>query len=406
MATCNNNQYLDREEVAIMIKEAFGTATKLVKYYSTNLSDKRVGFMSSHRTLVVVVEENDCEQKTYSFFLKSIPYEIENQLSWILESKIFTKETNFFKFIVPELMASINDKSWIARCYFVKDDLMVFEDLKVKKFKISTKILDEPCVRAALSSYAKLHAASILAERRIGKSWIDLYPELLEEVLFVCKGMSYKWINTGVDINVAIAEKLGFDHKSVSAMFSQIFDKAAPSKKRQNVLCHGDPWSYNLMFDDSQPLPKCVLVDFQVVRYVPPMFEIAQFMHITTGREFRKQRETEMLKHYHDVLCKTLKENSDGQAPVPSFSDILDQYEEMKIVGIISAALYNPTILVNGDVMTEKLKSFDGFADLMFGSDRVKFMLEYMEKDTIFKDRLVECITELIERSNILQANK
>ncbi|OXU22860.1 hypothetical protein TSAR_011494 [Trichomalopsis sarcophagae] len=287
MATCNNNQYLDREEVAIIIKEAFGTATKFVKYYSTNLSDKKVGFMGSLQTLVVVVEENDCEQKTYSFFFKSIPYEIENQLSWILESKIFTKETNFFKFIVPELMASINDKSWIARCYFIKDDLMVFEDLKIKKFEISTKILDEPCVR-----------------------------------------------------------------------------------------------------------------------YVPPMFEIAQFMHITTGREFRKQRETEMLKHYHDVLCKTLKDNSDRQAPVPSFSDILDQYEEMKIVGIISAALYNPTILVNEDVMTEKVKSSDGYAEFMFSSDRVKFMLEYMEKDTIFKDRLVECITELIERSNILLENK
>lgn len=318
----------------------------------------------------------------------------------------FLKKQVFFNLSVPELNASISDKSWIAQCYFLKDDLLVFEDLKFKNFEIKAEPLDELHVKAALSSLAKLHAASILAERRLGKSWIDLYPEVLEEGLFVRQGTVYKWFKSSVDVNVAIAEKLGFDHKSVPKVINQIFDKTTPSKRRQNVICHGDLRSHNLMFDDSQPIPKCVLVDFQFLRYVPPMFDVLQLMYLTTRRDFRKKREIEMLKHYHGVLCKTLRNNSDGQVDIPSFSDILEEYEEMRIIGAITAALYHPTILVNGELVAETMTNSDGFADFMYGADRVEFLFKYMERDAVFKDRLVESITELIEISNALLANE
>ena len=62
---------------------------------------------------------------------------------------------------------------------------------------------------------------------------------------------------------------------------------AKPSTKFRNTICHGDPWTKNLMFKFDDRDVKCVMVDFQSYRYCPPGQDVMAFLHLTTDKKLR-----------------------------------------------------------------------------------------------------------------------
>ena len=252
---------VNADDVKEIIKRAFGPTVKILNHHVRIFSEEKLGFMGSYRHLVVTIQRpGTTERDLATFFLKAIPHDIEEQALLIQESNAFYKEINFYKRIMPDLMSSVKDKAWIAQCYLIKDDVMAFEDLKTRNFVLKDKHLDAPALKAALTGLAKLHASPILAEKRLGKTFLELYPELFKESLFVREGRFYDWFRTSVDVIVAVAKQLRVDHECVGKVCDKVYKMVLPSTKWQNVICHVDVKSYNFFFDDSvEPVPRCVL---------------------------------------------------------------------------------------------------------------------------------------------------
>lgn len=127
------------------------------------------------------------------------------------------------------------------------------------------KLLDEEHLTSALVALAKFHAASILAEARCGCPLTELHPNVFVEQSFLQGGLVNRWFNAGVDVAVAIAEKMGLDAARIPQACDAIYTAIKPSKTKRNVASHGDLWANNLMFDDNSP-PNCIIIDFQLMR--------------------------------------------------------------------------------------------------------------------------------------------
>ncbi|KAJ8679981.1 hypothetical protein QAD02_015768 [Eretmocerus hayati] len=353
-----------RQDVETAVRQAFGPSMKLISYHMRTFSEEKLGFLGSHRKLVVTVQQgNSLERDMHTFFVKSVPYDNEEQTIVIEESRAFYKEAGFYEQIVPELLKSIDDSSWLAQCLASKSDVLIFEDLKSKGFELRSKLLDLASMKSAMSSFAKLHAASILTERRLGKPLDEIFdPELLCECLFLKTSKFYDWIVTGIDVLVAIAQKIGLDPTGIPRICHKIFDIISTSKK-----------------------------------YVPAVCDLVQLMYINTRRQFRDEHEIDLLRHYHEVLCETLRSKDSG-LELPSLSDLLQEYEEFRIVGIVTTSLYSPLNLAEGKLCADLTKDSDGFAKILRG-DRIDLVMSIMQDDPLYSDILKEIVVEMVQKS-------
>ncbi|XP_058795068.1 uncharacterized protein LOC131666426 [Phymastichus coffea] len=390
----SHDQYdnpLTRQDVETIIAKSLGPNYKIHNYYMRNHSNEHVGFMGAHRNFIVEVsKEGSTQKELHTYFLKSVPYNVYDHAKFVKESKMFHKETSFYELIMPELMKSSRDKSWAPQCYLVKDDALVFENLVIKNYTMKAdRLLDVASLEAALSSLAKMHAASMLAEKRLGKSFLDMYPDLMEEILFSRTKLFAMWNKCGIDVLTNIAKYLGLDDEVVPKVCNLIYEKLRPSKTRRNVINHGDAWANNLMFNES----KCILVDFQLVRYVPAMSDVALLFYHNAKKELRDKYEMNLLKHYHTTLCDVLK---DGGVDIPEFVDIVDEYEEMRIVGLVTTNMYYQINQIPGDKQLELMSTSQGFNDLLF-RDRVDLILGFMKTDGRYREILSSVVKELVE---------
>lgn len=77
-----------KQDVEQAVNLALGSAVKIVNYRLRNYSEERLGFLGAHRFLIVTVQTEGSEQKEIkTFFLKSVPYDVEVQAS---RRRIFT----------------------------------------------------------------------------------------------------------------------------------------------------------------------------------------------------------------------------------------------------------------------------------------------------------------------------
>ncbi|XP_058804969.1 uncharacterized protein LOC131672054 [Phymastichus coffea] len=392
-----------KEDIQMIVDRALGSSYTIISYALQQFPGKNLGFMAAHRNLIVTVyNETVGQEEEHSFFVKSMPYGVDSQVSLIEDAGAFRKETTYYNKMVPELVASVEDSVWGAECFLVKNDVMVFENLKSKNFNIKEKFLDIRFVKAALLALAKLHSASILTEERLGKNLLELYPEILTDRLYLREGKTYDWCLAGVEVAIAVAKHLKLDFTLIRQVCDRVYEAILPSKSMRNGICHGDMWSYNLLFDDSKPLPKCLMVDYQIIRYAPIMTDVSLLFYLTTRRIFRKQYETELLTYYHEALCKKLKENH-YQAELPTLNSIFYEFEQIRIVGIVTALLYFPIILLEGEESSDSTKSSDNYVKLQF-RDRVGVVLDVIQKDMIYREKIKEIVEEIVERAENLLA--
>ncbi|XP_014214971.1 uncharacterized protein LOC111643014 [Copidosoma floridanum] len=396
---------VSKQDVELVVKRVFGPSTRLVDHHLRSYSMEKIGFMGTHQQLIVTVERENGHKEVCTFFLKGIPYELEEQASVIEESRAFYKEAHFYEYMVPELVKSIKDASWVPRCYLIKDNVLLMEDLKSMNFVMRDKPLDTATLKSALTALGKMHAASVLAEKRMGKSFFELYPDVFTEMLFAEKGRLHNlWFKNGIQAAATVAKSLGLDHTCVPKVCQKIFEALVASKKWRNVVCHGDQWSNNLLFDESQPLPRCRLVDFQTIRYVPPTADLAQLFYLTMEKTVREANEEGLLGHYHQVFCATLMAN-DEEVSRPSFEEIVREYEDMRIFGVVSSVVYCPVILLDSSLCAEWTKDSDNYIKFMF-MDRSDVILDYMQRNSVYKKIVSESIGELIQRSKKLLEQK
>ena len=81
---------------------------------------------------------------------------------------------NFLNKVIPELTKDYDcfkhDKWW-PKCYIIKNNTVIMEDLRIQGFKVLDSIYDKlPIIKSAIMSIARFHSCSILAEGRMNRN--------------------------------------------------------------------------------------------------------------------------------------------------------------------------------------------------------------------------------------------
>lgn len=84
------------------------------------------------------------------------------------------------------------------------------------------KILDKELTKSALTSVARLHAASILAEAKFKKPFNELYPDTFKEMTFMGFGKNHGWCMSGVNAAVVVAKSLGLDSSKITMLYEEL----------------------------------------------------------------------------------------------------------------------------------------------------------------------------------------
>ncbi|KAI4487738.1 hypothetical protein M0802_011884 [Mischocyttarus mexicanus] len=392
----NNDEYqrlLTTEDIQEIVHRVLNQNVEVINYFLRPYSDKKLGFLGSHQKLCITTKHKN-QKKIFFFFAKIIPYDVPDQADYIIENGIFNKEVKFYEEIIPILYENYQGERWSPNCYKVKENYLIFEDLQRKGYTMRNKLFDEELVTTALATIARMHAASLMAEYRLGVPFNKLFPKTVEEKGFALKGQSKDWFDAGINVGIEITKNLGLDSSLILKVAPKILETIQSSTMKSNVFSHGDLWANNLMFNNETP-PKCLLIDFQLLRYCPIAHDVSQLLYLCTSRSFRETRKEDMLKHYYKVLCDTLKAHQfSGQ--YPSWSELLQGIEEQRLGSLITALLYFPTVLMDETLSAQIMNDNNSYTEYVF-RDRTNIVLNNMKRDLEYASRITETIEELIE---------
>lgn len=178
------------------------------------------------------------------------------------------------------------------------------------------------------------------------------------------------------------------------------------SKKYRNVLCHRDLWQSNLVFkfernvddkiDYTKPM-ECVLVDFQICRYLPPIVDVIGLISVSTRLEHRKQFYLRYLQFYHDALTRELIEHNIDAAKELSWEEFLESWNELKMLPLVINCVCRPLTTLSSDILLSlKTQNPERYMSTMT-VNRHEFILEHMEKDAEYKEIVLETYGELLD---------
>lgn len=391
---------IDKRIIESIISRKMGDDPHKIDILSHHLepfSKQKSGIFGTHQLLTVKLKDESSSEnmvKIITFFVKTRPNSPRVR-EYIMDESMFSEEIRFYSDVHPVMVESHNTKRWSPHCYFASCDALIFEDLRFQGYTLrSDNLLDESSLKSSLSTLARFHAMSIITEARLGRTLREAYPEIFDEKVYTNLSRWGKATVVGFDTIALMAERFGLDSSLMPKMYDRIFQDVKPEKGSCNVICHGDLWKNNLMFDDSNP-PQCILVDFQILRYASPVLDLGMLLFLNTTPEYRKDSEYNMFKHYYSAFSDTLL-GSNFKIDIPPYETILKDYQNKRLVGMAYGALYLPVIYLRPEDLGKIMNDPAALEKWLF-QNRIDLIRTTIEINPAYENQMKSIIDEMFE---------
>lgn len=171
----------------------------------------------------------------------------------------------------------------------------------------------------------------------------------------------------------------------------------------RSVIVHRDLWFNNILFkftekDDQFANPTdCVLVDFQLARYLPPAFDFVCALYLLTNRMQRKCSTDTYIEHYYESLQRKLISfglNGHSLLPRMEFERSLTYY---RLVGLIWAGVLHGFVNFPPGVLDQLHESDPETYTRISMENRDDFILKYYDSDRFYRETMDDVVTEILE---------
>jgi len=122
-------------------------------------------------------------------------------------------------------------------------------------------------------------------------------------------------------------------------------------KGKIDTCCHGDFWSNNILFsyDEEGKVAETVLVDFQLLSFGHPAYDVIYVMYLSLDLEFRDAHMDTCLKQYWDILNSYITDNKPFDLEY-GWEDFQEDFKTFKKIGFVLASTVLPNVLSDTQV--------------------------------------------------------
>ncbi|XP_055592170.1 uncharacterized protein LOC129743944 [Uranotaenia lowii] len=408
---------LDCADVVARSHPQFGAGKVL--QFSLKQIPGQLGFLGEYARLAVTFEDVNGQQHDLRYFVKCLPFSDPKQRKIIQDFGIFAKEATGYR----ELFSRFNQDpqkvtKWRPDCWLMRDDLIIMEDLQIAGFLSMPygQEFGKQHMMLIFDRMAQMHACSLDLEynQLKGEKLEPKFAAALAENTFMRESV---WFGVGLKGILTVAvEASKYSQNDVYRKIMQtemvskmdrIYNLVQPADSYQSVIIHRDLWFNNMMFrfaqsssqdtvDYTKPLD-CVLIDFQVSRYLPPAIDFLCTLHLLTMKHHRDELFHTYVEHYYQSLTEKLKNLNLSIVKILPKEQFLETLDHYRLVGLLwSGVLLAYVNLPDGYIAD--LHQRDPVAYHEFGLiSRDKVILENIRKEGYFRTRLLDAVDETVE---------
>ncbi|XP_044268166.1 uncharacterized protein LOC123013602 [Tribolium madens] len=390
------NQITESECSKIISAKLKSRDFKILRYQQIAF-DEIVGYLGEHCTLEITILRNNHEE-TYSFFMKSAP-QVPSQRNFFEEIGGFSKEKNFFTKYHPMLKRYNIDiiDDVVPECYLVFDETFIFDNLTCKGYETlpSRSPLPIDCIKAALASFARLHASGLILEEMKSCRLTDEFS--LKEGFFSGEGSAERGLQAGKEGMRAFCDWTKTDEALKTQIVAGIEEQktfVVPSTRFRNTICHADPWTKNFLFKfEGGKAINCVTVDWQTYRYGPPAQDVLAFIYLVADGTVRETHFDHLLSFYYSELRKTMEKFGFGD--VVTQEEFFQSCQYYKQFALVQSLGHFQVVLLADEDGKELFGDPERAKNVVFGEDRYEFIQKILTKDPVFRKRVCDSVEEL-----------
>lgn len=387
-----------------------------IEYVSSKcipLSGSVEGFMGEYFTLQINYKLNN-KDETLACFVKCMPTHKEYQQTLAKERNLYGKEIFFLNFLLKEYEKYNLDCNFAPRCYYSKNDqILVMENLVSNQYKLSEKnklYTLEQC-KVGLKALAAYHGSSFLYEELKSQELGEIYrfdrqfPEIFKENyydltlekqfarLIVGKTINgIKFIINDLDDNFEYKDE--FEKNLTVENLLKCFTTKTELRKATG---HGDLWYNNIFFKyEDDVVTKCAIVDYQVMRYFYPAFDVLIFIHLNTSKEFRKLHLPHLLKYYYDSLSDVLLKRDFDIKDVLPLEDFNASLKLVECNALFTVTAMGTLVFMSEETLQDLYKGMDQDATDAFQYHYELFCREFIS-DQNYRKKLSDAVHDLYD---------
>lgn len=364
------------------------------------------GLIGEHCTLNIEYTDDD-EDKNQNYFVKNIN---SNPLlhDFSLYLKVYEKESFFYN-LLKEFEKYGIDTSFAPKGYFFKPHVVVLEDLSIEGYSGTPKrtFLDIDHCKAALTTIAKFHAASIAYEKKKSEDLGQTFcfandnPDLLENKFLIENSPGFHFLQSSIKalfhLIDLIPEKL-VSHDTFKLKFSELLTTTTSAKSLISSIVHGDLWSSNFLYLYSNNKPnQCKLLDFQLIKYGSVELDVVEFLITNTSRAFREDNFSHLIEYYYKSLKNALIKNGlifDQVFAGCCLGEFISSCYNFQLSAKVTAIIDHSYTFLSDEVYLEAIKTKDTFRRFIF-EDRDIYVVESYRTNQDFRKVLTEDVEEL-----------
>ncbi|ENN82294.1 hypothetical protein YQE_01330, partial [Dendroctonus ponderosae] len=320
--------HLHQEDIYHAIKVKLSSTDYDLLNYSLERLGESNGHLGDYFNVKVAVRFQN-KKENFQLFAKIIFAESE-ALSEIIDSGIAEKETFFYRTLhdLSKLHGLHEIMDFAPKCYMCGFRSLILDDLSSMGYRAlaPNALINLEEFQTVLDQLAKFHATSVILEERLSEKaghsvrFDCQYPQMFNENIVMQTGSMGEWMNNRFKSIFVLLGKmsefkkeLGLTDKEIEERLQNIrtrlFKDLQSSTSLRNFINHGDMYVGNMLFKmggDSSILDG-KLIDFQMLRYLPPALEVQFFITVASSKETRYKYEKVPQDTYYESLSKYLK---------------------------------------------------------------------------------------------------